>query len=145
MKDSAEGYGKVRKRVGRMALKVPEHHAVMEAVLGVELFRGPYQVHHIDGNKLNNRPCNLQVLTRRGHALVHVFNKVAEQCGVKPSNFSKRKRCRMRQRKRYVLTTVKKERPEREYRAMAEQMQASCLKSPGVLPGSATKERPEGE
>ena len=46
------------------------HRAVMEQVLGRKL-RSDEIVHHIDGNKLNNDPSNLMIVTREEHARIH--------------------------------------------------------------------------
>ena len=40
---------------------------------GIRL-RGYHQVHHIDGNKLNNDISNLQVITRGEHERIHNIN-----------------------------------------------------------------------
>lgn len=43
------------------------------------------QVHHIDGNKLNNSECNLEVLSARDHAIRHkgvVCPKVCPTCSI---------------------------------------------------------------
>ena len=34
---------------------------------------GSYDIHHIDENKLNNHPSNLQILTREEHKAIHGF------------------------------------------------------------------------
>lgn len=52
---------------------VPEHILVMEKHLGRKII-SPEQVHHIDGNKLNNKPSNLKVYAsmsehlKKGHS-----------------------------------------------------------------------------
>ena len=64
---SDAGYKKIR--VGDKYR--PEHRYLLEQHLGYELER--YQdVHHKDGNKLNNSLDNLQVLNKREHASLHV-------------------------------------------------------------------------
>jgi hypothetical protein len=47
-----------------------EHRLVMERILGRPLARNEV-VHHIDGNKQNNLPENLRVLTPSEHTLLH--------------------------------------------------------------------------
>ena len=44
---------------------------VMEQILGRKLTSDEI-VHHIDGNKLNNDPANLQIMTRAEHARFHM-------------------------------------------------------------------------
>lgn len=47
-----------------------EHRLVMEAVLGRRLKRSEV-VHHLDENKKNNKPGNLELLTRSEHGKLH--------------------------------------------------------------------------
>lgn len=47
-----------------------EHRVVAEQMLGRPLQRGEI-VHHIDGNKHNNAPENLQVMTQADHLRLH--------------------------------------------------------------------------
>ena len=47
-----------------------EHRMIMERILGRKLSAEEI-VHHIDGNKWNNDPSNLMILTREEHARVH--------------------------------------------------------------------------
>ena len=47
-----------------------EHRVVAEEMLGRPLERGEI-VHHIDGNKHNNDPSNLQVMTQADHLRIH--------------------------------------------------------------------------
>lgn len=46
------------------------HRVVAEQKLGRPLVAGEI-VHHIDGNKRNNAPENLQVMTQSKHAQIH--------------------------------------------------------------------------
>lgn len=46
------------------------HRRVAEKKLGGEIFPG-YEVHHIDGNKSNNRPSNLTVVSKAAHRAIH--------------------------------------------------------------------------
>lgn len=47
-----------------------EHRQVVELILGHKL--QPWQVvHHMNGNKQDNRPANLVVMTRRSHMTMH--------------------------------------------------------------------------
>lgn len=58
-----------RKLLGRH-----EHRVVAEAMIGRPLFSDEH-VHHIDGNKHNNSPSNLQVMTRSEHLKLHAMKK----------------------------------------------------------------------
>lgn len=49
---------------------VPEHRLVIECVLGRYL-EPTEAVHHRDGNKRNNRPANLQVVSWQQHMTIH--------------------------------------------------------------------------
>lgn len=57
-----------------------EHRLVMERTLGRKLRRDE-DVHHLDGDKLNNDPENLQVIAHDEHARMH--NKLARGSGKK--------------------------------------------------------------
>jgi hypothetical protein len=90
-----------RKRNGRH-----EHRVVAEQMLGRPLRRGEI-VHHIDGNKHNNDPSNLQVMSQSDHIREH-FNldkvllgtqgqsftvrQLADQIGCTPANIYARLR-----------------------------------------------------
>ena len=51
-----------------------EHRIVAERMLGRKLLRDEH-VHHIDGNKRNNTPSNLQVLTSAEHLRLHALER----------------------------------------------------------------------
>jgi hypothetical protein len=51
-----------------------QHRIVMEKIIGRKLRKGEI-VHHIDENKKNNDPNNLQVMTQSEHARLH-FSKI---------------------------------------------------------------------
>lgn len=50
------------------------HRVVVEQVLGRKLEKGEI-VHHIDGDKWNNKPENLQVMTQSEHIKLHIHEK----------------------------------------------------------------------
>ena len=46
------------------------HRRVAEKMVGGSIFRGR-EVHHIDGNKNNNRPENLRIVSKEEHRRIH--------------------------------------------------------------------------
>jgi hypothetical protein len=46
------------------------HRRVAEKLVGGKIYAGR-EVHHIDGNKTNNRPSNLAVLSKTDHREIH--------------------------------------------------------------------------
>ena len=67
--DSLRGRGKKRGYIKRNGKH--EHRLVVEEMLGRELTSEEI-VHHIDGNKRNNSPDNLKVMTRSEHITEHL-------------------------------------------------------------------------
>jgi hypothetical protein len=63
IKDTSTSY---RKYFGRH-----EHRVVMERILGRPL-RSDEVVHHVDGNKRNNDPSNLRLMTQSEHIALHL-------------------------------------------------------------------------
>ena len=61
-----EGY----RRYDRDGQKRYAHRLIMSRILGRPLHRAEV-VHHIDGDKLNNVPSNLVVMTRSEHVKLH--------------------------------------------------------------------------
>ncbi|WP_157838165.1 HNH endonuclease signature motif containing protein [Sphingobium indicum] len=52
------------------------HRIIMAKMIGIEIENLPddLHVHHIDGDKLNNHPDNLALVTSRGHRRIHKTN-----------------------------------------------------------------------
>ncbi|MBU0459355.1 MAG: HNH endonuclease [Nanoarchaeota archaeon] len=50
------------------------HQRVAEKKIGGPVRKG-YEVHHRDGNKINNRPGNLSVIKRSTHKTIHAKKK----------------------------------------------------------------------
>jgi hypothetical protein len=46
------------------------HRRVAEKMVGGQIFSG-YEVHHRDGDKTNNRPSNLTILSKEQHRRIH--------------------------------------------------------------------------
>lgn len=55
----------------------PEHRIVVERFLGRKLSTDE-QIHHKDGNTLNNSPSNLQIVTRSEHMTIHQAERQAK-------------------------------------------------------------------
>lgn len=68
-----EGYKQIYKPNSPEARKngyAPEHRVIASKKIGRQLYENEV-VHHIDGNKNNNRPKNLWVMTRAEHNKLH--------------------------------------------------------------------------
>jgi len=62
----------------RNRMYIPEHRAVAAATLGRPI-RSDEVVHHVNGEKMDNRPENLEVVSRKAHSRAHreIESKVA--------------------------------------------------------------------
>jgi hypothetical protein len=56
---------------------ISEHRYVMNNLFGRELFPSEI-VHHVDGNKRNNDPSNLIIISQSEHASIHGLEKKAK-------------------------------------------------------------------
>lgn len=82
---------------------VLQHREVLEATLGRQLLRTEV-VHHVDGNKRNNTPENLSVMSRSGHATHHapsaaMRSLVCLRCGTSFERASSKERRNKKQHK----------------------------------------------
>ena len=74
------GYVQLSSKVHGDDHRKREHRAVMERLLGRALLDGEV-VHHKNGDKLDNTPGNLEVLSRAEHAREHHARGVFMACG----------------------------------------------------------------
>lgn len=65
---NTSGYAQYKdKRTGQWKLT---HRRVAEKIVGGKIFSG-CEVHHRDGNKTNNRPSNLTIVSKAEHRRIH--------------------------------------------------------------------------
>lgn len=64
---NSSGYQQFRDRTGKWVLT---HRRVAEKLVGGKIYSGR-EVHHIDGNKSNNRPSNLMIVSKAEHRRIH--------------------------------------------------------------------------
>jgi hypothetical protein len=117
---------KSRKISGR---RMDEHRFLMEQHLGRKLDGRREQVHHIDGDKMNNSLENLMVVTPKQHAVLHgrwkhLTRKECTVCGAwfEPSPTKRATKQTCSKECRYTLTArtqSKPDAPRSKYRAGA--------------------------
>jgi predicted XRE-type DNA-binding protein len=91
MRNSQPNLGKCKKTTYKKLCGKHEHRVVAERVLGRKLESWEH-VHHIDGNKHNNAPENLTVMTRVMHLRSHGANFSREQIlEIRKSKLTQRK------------------------------------------------------
>ena len=69
---------------------VPEHRLILEKKLGYYINPKQFDVHHIDGNKTNNKLENLQLVTHLEHHRIEHNWKLINGIWWKPCNFCNR-------------------------------------------------------
>lgn len=73
--------------LGSNGVRIYEHRQVMESYLGRKLKKGEH-VHHLNGNKLDNRIENLELLPGRTHERLHAIKRGfgKNRVGIPPTN-----------------------------------------------------------
>ena len=69
---SRNGYSQYRTSSGGWKFT---HRRVAEKKMGGRI-RSGHEVHHVDGNKRNNRPSNLRVLSKSAHRAIHSVKRI---------------------------------------------------------------------
>ena len=111
-------YGYKQKHVyGRKGNKLDEHRFIMEQAVGRRLGRNEY-VHHINGDKRDNRLENLKIVTPKEHAIEHWQWKHPKKrncviCGKEfaPTHRARDKTCSTKCR--YILSGISLRKPHR--------------------------------
>src|SRR5208282_4481243 len=127
-----------RKSPGGIVRRMDEHRWLMEAYVGRRLERFEF-VHHINGNKRDNRLENLEIVTPKEHAQrhgrqKHPLTKACEICGkIFMPHPTKRARAKTCSRQcRYELAAMACRNPEgrrSKYRAGASPSEVASRKS----------------
>lgn len=68
---------KIEDENGNKTIRIDEHRYIMEQHLGRKLQRNEV-VHHINGNKLDNRLENLQLMSLSEHSRLHTKNRIVK-------------------------------------------------------------------
>lgn len=76
-----DGYRKNRVHSGKRHIDIWEHEAVFMLHYNRLVGEG-MQIHHIDGNKLNNHPSNLVELTQKQHRRIHAYQSNNQMRGI---------------------------------------------------------------
>ncbi len=101
----AEGHPRAKRE---RSFRVFEHIIVAEHVLGRHLLPDEV-VHHKNGDRTDNRPANLEVLTRAAHNRLHMTGRVFGPCPL-----ARRQRISSTKRRRHLARVIGMDRPASE-------------------------------